>query len=580
MKSNILKITFLSLVAIFNATIGFDNLPLWAYILIEFVSILLLVYVSVRMFSENNMVIGQELKKLTEAISLFSEQSKAQLENNTSMLLDSFSNNQEQVLQRLTNFEVVLSKNIENSTSQINESLNHTSDLVLKEFSKQTEVVGTLKQNTTELFNNLSKDILNWNECSIKQTIENTNELKKTLALNTEHLSTVINDSLKTIQESTFNSSNQLNKQMEQICIAIQENINTSTSDLAIKTDALNETLKTTNEEIQSKVEGASNSMSQLSSEGIGAITTSVSTGIDGARQASSESAEQIMLANKENSASILQKVDELVLQGATIEKQNNTISSLIVDSVKESDKATEVFMLGLQDQYQTINKGLTSVQIRVENIENSVLHISQKEFNKKIVDSLQSLILELRTDIKNSISNLNNDFLDTKIAQEATNTEIEKLQVLLRATLNSFEDKAEKITKQVVKESNKQTKSSSSTQGIHHNVTRNVEQNEKYHHPDPNRTETIVDSETKNIVINQYKDGNVVKSTMKDSKGHTIYEVEYSKGKILRTRNYDSKGKMTIEQTFYDNGQVHYRNEYTSKGKITTEFDINGKKK
>ena len=198
MKSNILKITFLSLVAIFNATIGFDNLPLWAYILIEFVSILLLVYVSVRMFSENNMVIGQELKKLTEAISLFSEQSKAQLENNTSMLLDSFSNNQEQVLQRLTNFEVVLSKNIENSTSQINESLNHTSDLVLKEFSKQTEVVGTLKQNTTELFNNLSKDILNWNECSIKQTIENTNELKKTLALNTENLSTVINDSLKT----------------------------------------------------------------------------------------------------------------------------------------------------------------------------------------------------------------------------------------------------------------------------------------------------------------------------------------------------------------------------------------------
>ena len=580
MKSNILKITFLSLVAIFNATIGFDNLPLWAYILIEFVSILLLVYVSVRMFSENNMVIGQELKKLTEAISLFSEQSKAQLENNTSMLLDSFSNNQEQVLQRLTNFEVVLSKNIENSTSQINESLNHTSDLVLKEFSKQTEVVGTLKQNTTELFNNLSKDILNWNECSIKQTIENTNELKKTLALNTEHLSTVINDSLKTIQESTFNSSNQLNKQMEQICIAIQENINTSTSDLAIKTDALNETLKTTNGEIQSKVESASNSMSQLISEGIGAITTSVSTGIDDARQASKESAEQIMLANKENSASILQKVDELVLQGATIEKQNNTISSLIVDSVKESDKATEVFMLGLQDQYQTINKGLTSVQIRVENIENSVLHISQKEFNKKIVDSLQSLILELRTDIKNSLSNLNNDFLDTKIAQEATNTEIEKLQVLLRATLNSFEDKAEKITKQVVKESNKQTKSSSSTQGIHHNVTRNVEQNEKYHHPDPNRTETIVDSETKNIVINQYKDGNVVKSTMKDSKGHTIYEVEYSKGKILRTRNYDSKGKMTIEQTFYDNGQVHYRNEYTSKGKITTEFDINGKKK
>ena len=580
MKYNILKITFLLLVAIFNATIGIGSLPLWAYILIEFISIILLVYVSVRMFSDNNLVIDQELKKLTETITTISEQSKAQWENNTSKLLNSLSNNQDQVLQQLTHSEETLSKNIESSTSQINEKVSHTYDLVQKEFTKQTELVGALQQNTIELFNGLSKDIISLNESSRKQAIENANELKRTLASNTEHLSTVVNDSLKTIQESTFSSSEQLREQIAQICDTIQESINTSASDLAVKADALTETLKTTNDEIQAKVEGASNGMSQLISEGIGAITTSVSTVIDGARQASSESAEQIMSANKENSASILQKVDELILQGATIEKQNNTISSLIVDSVKESDKATEMFMSGLQDQYQTINKGLTSVQVKTENIENSVLHISEKEFNKKIVDSIQSLILELRTDIKNSISDINNEFLDTQIAQETINSELEKLQVLLRTVLNSFENKTEKIVKQVATESNKQVKPSSSTPSILPNVSRSVEQNVKSHQPDPNRTESIVDSETKNIVVNQYKDGNVVKSTMKDSKGHTIYEVEYSKGKIVRTRNYDSKGKLTIEQTFYDNGQVHYRNEYTSKGKVTTEFDINGKKK
>ena len=678
MKYNILKITFLLLVAIFNATIGIGSLPLWAYILIEFISIILLVYVSVRMFSDNNLVIDQELKKLTETITTISEQSKAQWENNTSKLLNSLSNNQDQVLQQLTHSEETLSKNIESSTSQINEKVSHTYDLVQKESTKQTELVGALQQNTIELFNGLSKDIISLNESSRKQAIENANELKRTLASNTEHLSTVVNDSLKTIQESTFSSSEQLRQQIAQICDTIQESINTSASDLAVKADALTETLKTTNDEIQAKVEGASNgmsqlisegigaittsvstgidgarqassesaeqimsankensasilqkvedvmqhsiaiqesitnsatdlaaktdtlnetikttndeiqakvesasnSMSQLITEGIGAITTSVSTGIDGARQASSESAEQIMSANKENSASILQKVDELILQGATIEKQNNTISSLIVDSVKESDKATEMFMSGLQDQYQTINKGLTSVQLKTENIENSVLHISEKEFNKKIVDSIQSLILELRTDIKSSISDINNEFLDTQIAQETINSELEKLQVLLRTVLNSFENKTEKIVKQVAAESNKQVKPSSSTPSILPNVSRSVEQNVKSHQPDPNRTESIVDSETKNIVVNQYKDGNVVKSTMKDSKGHTIYEVEYSKGKIVRTRNYDSKGKLTIEQTFYDNGQVHYRNEYTSKGKVTTEFDINGKKK
>ena len=678
MKYNILKITFLLLVAIFNATIGIGSLPLWAYILIEFISIILLVYVSVRMFSDNNLVIDQELKKLTETITTISEQSKAQWENNTSKLLNSLSNNQDQVLQQLTLSEETLSKNIESSTSQINEKVSHTYDLVQKEFTKQTELVGALQQNTIEMFNGLSKDIISLNESSRKQAIENANELKRTLASNTEHLSTVVNESFKTIQESTFSSSEQLKQQIAQICdtiqesintsasdlvaktdaltetlkttndeiqakvegvsngmsqlisegigaittsvstgidgarqassesaeqimsankensasilqkvedvmqhsIAIQESITTSTTDLAAKTDTLNETIKTTNDEIQAKVESASNGMSQLISEGIGAITTSVSTGIDGARQASSESAEQIMSANKENSASILQKVDELILQGATIEKQNNTISSLIVDSVKESDKATEMFMSGLQDQYQTINKGLTSVQLKTENIENSVLHISEKEFNKKIVDSIQSFILELRTDIKNSISDINNEFLETQIAQETINSELEKLQVLLRTVLNSFENKTEKIVKQVATESNKQVKPSSSTPSILPNVSRSVEQNVKSHQPDPNRTESIVDSETKNIVVNQYKDGNVVKSTMKDSKGHTIYEVEYSKGKIVRTRNYDSKGKLTIEQTFYDNGQVHYRNEYTSKGKVTTEFDINGKKK
>ena len=678
MKYNILKITFLLLVAIFNATIGIGSLPLWAYILIEFISIILLVYVSVRMFSDNNLVIDQELKKLTETITTISEQSKAQWENNTSKLLNSLSNNQDQVLQQLTLSEETLSKNIESSTSQINEKVSHTYDLVQKEFTKQTDLVGALQQNTIEMFNGLSKDIISLNESSRKQAIENANELKRTLASNTEHLSAVVNDSFKTIQESTFSSSEQLKQQIAQICdtiqesintsasdlvaktdaltetlkttndeiqakvegasngmsqlisegigaittsvstgidgarqassefaeqimsankensasilqkvedviqhsIAIQESITTSAADLAAKTDTLNETIKTTNDEIQTKVEGASNGMSQLISEGIGAITTSVSTGIDGARQASSESAEQIMSANKENSASILQKVDELILQGATIEKQNNTISSLIVDSVKESDKATEMFMSGLQDQYQTINKGLTSVQLKTENIENSVLHISEKEFNKKIVDSIQSLILELRTDIKNSISDINNEFLDTQIAQETINSELEKLQVLLRTVLNSFENKTEKIVKQVATESNKQVKPSSSTPSILPNVSRSVEQNVKSHQPDSNRTESIVDSETKNIVVNQYKDGNVVKSTMKDSKGHTIYEVEYSKGKIVRTRNYDSKGKLTIEQTFYDNGQVHYRNEYTSKGKVTTEFDINGKKK
>ena len=97
---------------------------------------------------------------------------------------------------------------------------------------------------------------------------------------------------------------------------------------------------------------------------------------------------------------------------------------------------------------------------------------------------------------------------------------------------------------------------------------------------PNPNRTETIVDSQTNNIVLNQFVDGKLAKSIMKDVKGHLLYELEYKNGQIAKSRNYDIKGNMNIEQIYYDNGQVHFRNEITRNGKITTEFDRNGNKK
>ncbi|MBR5593762.1 MAG: hypothetical protein IKW46_06770 [Bacteroidaceae bacterium] len=91
-----------------------------------------------------------------------------------------------------------------------------------------------------------------------------------------------------------------------------------------------------------------------------------------------------------------------------------------------------------------------------------------------------------------------------------------------------------------------------------------------------PNRMEEFFDAETGNIVSNHYKDGNLVKSVMKQ-KGCVVYEVEYEDDRIYKTRNYDTTGNVNIEQVFYENGQVHYRNEYTVE---VTEFDINGKKK
>ena len=228
-----------------------------------------------------------------------------------------------------------------------------------------------------------------------------------------------------------------------------------------------------------------------------------------------------------------------------SIQDQNSGVSKLISNSIKESDKATELFLHQLDEQYDTLNKGMGAMEIRTKNIEDSVTSLIEKDDKKQLIDSFKTVVLEVKSLIGNAVSEINNNFLDSQIYQETISNELEKLQVLLRTTLVSIDR------------------------------TRQQEQKDN-----PNRTESIIDKETGNTVLNQIKNGKLVKSTMKNAKGNVIYELEYVDDKIVRSRNYDAKGKINIEQTYYDNGQVHFRNEFTTSGKKTTEFDINGKKK
>ena len=168
---------------------------------------------------------------------------------------------------------------------------------------------------------------------------------------------------------------------------------------------------------------------------------------------------------------------------------------------------------------------------------------------------------------MKSNVSDINEELLETQIKQESTNDQLNKLQTLLR---NISKDIASPLSleKPIPKQPEEKKKLTP------------VLSTPSKQESNPNRTETIVDSQTNNIVLNQFVGGKLAKSTMKDVKGHLLYELEYKNGQIARSRNYDIKGNMNIEQTFYDNGQVHFRNEITENGKITTEFDRNGNKK
>lgn len=179
-------------------------------------------------------------------------------------------------------------------------------------------------------------------------------------------------------------------------------------------------------------------------------------------------------------------------------------------------------------------------------------------------------------------------------MGQEGINNELKNLQVLLRTLLASKEknpnDNVEEnsMTKErhVSSDISKKTKK---TLSLSKNIVKDkladkkalqTSQDRVLVKPNPNRQETILDSESGNLVLNSYKDNLLVKSIMKDKHGHVIFEMEYAHGNLVRSKNYDDKGNVNIEQTYYDNGQVHFRNEFTKKGKVSTEFDNNGKRK
>ena len=452
-------------------------------------------------------------------------------------------------------------------------------------------------------------------------------------------------DTAKKISNDGVESLRQLSKEQHEVLLqkvdgvsqqgeVIQKNICSSVSDLSSKSEALGESITLVGNGINEQLTSSEAKMSELIITSLNTLGTSLDASIDTAKNISNDGVESLRQLSKEQHEVLLQRVDGVSLQGEVIQK--NICSSvsdlssksdalgesitLVSNSINEHISSTDKKMLSIEkqnssivehitakekdcsiskailsdikNQYEVLNKNVTSIQFKAQSIEESVNLLSEDKLDSKIIDSIGTLISEFQATYKSSVSDVNNTLLDTQIAQEATTNELEKLQILLRTLLNSFDENPAKNVSEEPKAVNlvvKNSMPSSEKNSEYKNVPRSQIQKRqtqaKTSTPigitqNPNRTENILDNETGNLVINQYKDGKVVKSTMKDSKGHIMYELEYVNERIVRSRNFNNKGQLNVEQTFYANGQVHYRNEYTPNGRITTEFDFNGKKK
>lgn len=268
-----------------------------------------------------------------------------------------------------------------------------------------------------------------------------------------------------------------------------------------------------------------------------------------------------------------------------SIEKQRVQNTTSIEQKLDQQRLFVDKKLQTIEENYDSLNKCLVNVNQTSLDVKEAIDELSGKNDVDVIIGSFKKLIAELTLEVKGNVSEIENQVLDTKEGQEGINNELKNIQVLLRTLLKSreeqFEGKAAK-SPHTTSEAKIVKNTISTDKDI---VKEKIEDDKVIHNrvlakPNPNRQETILDSESGNLVLNSYKDNLLVKSIMKNKHGHVIYEMEYAHGTLIRSKNYDDKGNVNIEQTYYDNGQVHFRNEFTKNGKVSTEFDNNGKRK
>ena len=581
------------LIAIFNVVFGQNCLPMWAFLVIEIVSVLCAVYFLLYGINKEQKKLENKISDLNDSLNILANDIKLLINDRTTEIFDNLLLYKNILSNDIQNSEDKLAALLHKDTELVKEEIKDTNNCLLNKISEQSEQIAK----TSDLINSNIKEVSLYvkdqftNQTDlIKETINNqvdrvnirindsaseiisktenltgdlvgkTEEIKSQIIEKDNNLSELVNSSTNSMTQSILDMSKKtdliketINTQVDKIDIRI----NDSASEIISKTENLTGDLVCKTEEIKSQIIENHNNFNKLISAGIEKMSqqnidihnsielkgSEIFNCIDSLneefKQVDSEIKSKVSETENNLSELVNSSKNSISQSILNIEKQNLQTFNLINDSIQESDKSTEEFLANMQKQYELLNIGISEIGAKTDNIRDEINN------NNSIINSVKTLISTFSLDIKNVSDDINKKLLENKYTIESNINELNNLQILLRTLLKLFEE----------------------------NTNKKLNNNQE-------RVEKIIDDETKNIVYVYYSNGNIVKSIMNDSENRKLYELEYSNGVIVRSKNYDLDGKLTIEQTFYKDGQVHFRNEYTSKGKIVTEFDVNGKKK
>lgn len=514
----------------------------------------------------------EELKQLIESYNESANIYASKLEeklDSTKLQADDISKNIESVKQ--LNFK--LQDSIAANNTLITSG---TENIITSTNQNQKEVLYQLHQNSESISSNFDKRIA----VALSTIIKGIEDSREVSIKSEDNI-------IQACKEQSQNLDQVLEEIKNQYSV-IENRIEKTQDSVNEKTEKLSDTLTLSVNEIKDKVESENIKNNESLKTNFSVIINKIEESSNNTVKANNKSAELLTESINKRSNNISNKIDTLVIQ-------NQTLTSDVKAST-DLKKINGETLKSVKQQCDYLQKGITSLQIQSNNIERIVREYTTLNTNTNIIDSIKLLITTLQKELKSSVSEINDEILETQIKQEANNGQIEKLQILLKNISSRLDEKNKKNSSQSTFSQGLSTSTESTSQGWStsnsHKDNQAKNRNKQTgqssanayakekNASNPNRIETIVDKETNNIVLNHYINDVLVKSTMKNKHGYVLYELEYKNGQIVRSRNYDDKGNLNIEQTYYDNGQVHFRNEITKGKKKSTEFDRNGNKK
>lgn len=514
----------------------------------------------------------EELKQLIESYNESANIYASKLEeklDSTKLQADDISKNIESVKQ--LNFK--LQDSIAANNTLITSG---TENIITSTNQNQKEVLYQLHQNSESISSNFDKRIA----VALSTIIKGIEDSREVSIKSEDNI-------IQACKEQSQNLDQVLEEIKNQYSV-IENRIEKTQDSVNEKTEKLSDTLTLSVNEIKDKVESENIKNNESLKTNFSVIINKIEESSNNTVKANNKSAELLAESINKRSNNISNKIDTLVIQ-------NQTLTSDVKAST-DLKKINGETLKSVKQQCDYLQKGITSLQIQSNNIERIVREYTTLNTNTNIIDSIKLLITTLQKELKSSVSEINDEILETQIKQEANNGQIEKLQILLKNISSRLDEKNKKNSSQSTFSQGLSTSTESTSQGWStsnsHKDNQAKNRNKQTgqssanayakekNASNPNRIETIVDKETNNIVLNHYINDVLVKSTMKNKHGYVLYELEYKNGQIVRSRNYDDKGNLNIEQTYYDNGQVHFRNEITKGKKKSTEFDRNGNKK